>query len=539
MKKNILILILLMLPSFGLMLKPGIFTMHDAHPFRMQQFTGSVADGVFPARWAPDAENGYGEPVFNFYGQFPYWVGEIFVLLGFSVIDATKGVFIFSLVASGVGMYWLMRRFCSQTYSMLASVLYVYAPYRSVDIWVRGALNEAFAFVFFPLILYFLDEAIITSKPRHFVGLGLTTALLLITHNLSFVMFSQVLVVWAVYRIFTTKRFSSVPGLMVAALLSILLSAFYILPVAIETSLVSLETATQDGYYNFQLHYTTLKQLFVTRFWGYGASVWSTGDGMSFSVGTVQGILLGLAGLIAIYKRSLVSLVLVGIGIFCLFLTHGKSDIIWRHLPYLTYIQFPWRYLSPAAFFIAASIGASFSLIRIPKIILIAFLVLAIATNIAYFRPDIWRDTTDAEYFSGASLHGQMDAHKDFWPKTAGDPPRVLAPKDPWVESGLAAVTQVTRATAAQTYAVVVESDQASIVFPTVYFPGWTALVDGVQQEVYPHPDSGLITIDLSSDNRNVILRFIDTWPRVLGNIISAAALLGIISFLTLRHAKN
>jgi len=94
-----------------------------------------------PCRWAPDAGLGYGEPLFNFYGQFTYAVGEIYHLLGGSIINSVKFLFILSLAGSGISMYFLAKRIWKNDYAALvSSVVYLYAPYRSLDVWVRGAL---------------------------------------------------------------------------------------------------------------------------------------------------------------------------------------------------------------------------------------------------------------------------------------------------------------------------------------------------------------------------------------------------------------
>ena len=42
-----------------------------------------------------------------------------------------------------------------------------------------------------------------------------------------------------------------------------------------------------------------------------------------------------------------------GYTIKAVFLTHGKSDILWRLIPPLAYLQFPWRFLAPAVFFLS------------------------------------------------------------------------------------------------------------------------------------------------------------------------------------------
>ena len=65
-------------------------------------------------------------------------------------------------------------------------------------------------------------------------------------------------------------------------LLVFLLSGFYLLPVIFESYLVTVGQTTQN-YYNYRIHFTTLYQLFISRFWGYGGSTWGPNDTMSFS----------------------------------------------------------------------------------------------------------------------------------------------------------------------------------------------------------------------------------------------------------------
>jgi len=282
--KLLLLLQLLLLPAYSLMLRPGIFTMHDFHVFRQQQFDKCLHLGYFPCRWAFDATKGYGQPLFNFYGQLPYWIGQIPRLLGTQIIDAAKLNFIFTLTASAVAMFFLARKFWGNTGGVVSAVFYTYAPYRAVDIWVRGALNEAYSFIWYPLILLFLDNYLEHKQKRDLFWLIIFSTALLITHNLSMLMIAPFLAIW------TLKKLKAIPGLIAAGLTIFLLSAFYLLPVVFESSQVTLTQTTQD-YYSYQLHWTTLKQLFVSNFWGYGGSTWGPNDTLSFSVGYLQWIL--------------------------------------------------------------------------------------------------------------------------------------------------------------------------------------------------------------------------------------------------------
>src|SRR5258708_4553575 len=170
MKKSwlfVLLIIVLSIPTFSLMLRYGIYSMQDFHYFRLLEFTKCIQDLQIPCRWAADSGAGFGEPLFNFYGQFPYWAGEVFHLLTFSKIDSLKILFILSLALSGVGMFFLSRKIWKDDLSALvSSIIYLYAPYRAVDVWVRAALPEAVSFVFFPLIILEIERYLEKRKKK-------------------------------------------------------------------------------------------------------------------------------------------------------------------------------------------------------------------------------------------------------------------------------------------------------------------------------------------------------------------------------------
>lgn len=132
-----------------------------------------------------------------------------------------------------------------------------------------------------------------------------------------------------------------------------------------------------------------------------------------------------------------------------------------------------------------------------------------------------------------------MQAHKDFWPKTAGSPPQEIAPSNAYLTDGIGEVTLVSKKSASMIYQASIIDRPATVVFPTVYFPGWTSLVNGVQQEVYPDISTGLISTVLPTGEWTVELKFTDTWSRTLGNVISGAAALAVVSFLILKYEKK
>src|SRR3989338_7413494 len=58
------------------------------HRFRLVSFYKSLKEGNIRPRWASDAALGYGAPIFLFNYPLPYYLGSLFLFLGFSVNQA-------------------------------------------------------------------------------------------------------------------------------------------------------------------------------------------------------------------------------------------------------------------------------------------------------------------------------------------------------------------------------------------------------------------------------------------------------------------
>lgn len=392
--------------------------MQDFHFFRLFEFNKCIESFTFPCRWAPDAGLGYGEPLFNFYGQATYWVGEIFHKLGLNYIDSIKLTFILSIVGSGIAMFYLARKAWKNDYAaIISSTLYIYAPYRAVDVWVRGALPEALSFAIFPLIILAIENGSV-------FWFAIFTTVLVLTHNLSLVMFAPFVIVWVIYR----KFWKVIPGTIIA----LGLSAFYVLPVIFESKFIDIQS-TIRGHYDFRAHFVTLYQILISRFWGYGGSTWGSGDGLSLSIGVLQWTLPLVVGAIILFKRRNPNIlyttyyILFSLGWFYLFLTHNKSTFIWESLTFMSYIQFPWRFLGVATFCFALASGMVASLLTKQRAVLaIVIVVFAMLLNFSFFKEDIWYKVDDNYFLTGFEWDRQRTASiGDFWPNFGHEIPNM------------------------------------------------------------------------------------------------------------------
>ncbi|MBI5452179.1 hypothetical protein HY945_01840, partial [Candidatus Gottesmanbacteria bacterium] len=150
-------LLLVIVLSFGTirpLFSPGFFPMHDdTQPARIDQMAKSLISGQFPVRIVGELGYGFGYPLFNFYAPLPYYIGAFFNITGFDALAAAKIMFMIGIVLAGLSMFFLVKEIAGSQAALTSSILYMYAPYHAVDIYVRGAAGEFYALGFLPLIL--------------------------------------------------------------------------------------------------------------------------------------------------------------------------------------------------------------------------------------------------------------------------------------------------------------------------------------------------------------------------------------------------
>jgi hypothetical protein len=338
---------LLVLPALVPLARAGFFESHDGllHVYRLAALDHAVRAGVLYPRWFPEFGFGYGQPVLNFYGPLAYYWGLPFTLLGANAALALELVFATGLIASALAMYLFARLHLSRGAALVAAVVYAYLPYHLVDLYVRGAVAEFLAFVWFPLVLWAFHRLIEDGGRRTSARVGLAALLfaaLILTHSLSAFIFTPVLVIY-VLILFLRQRDRRALGQTVLALAgAVALTAFYWLPVLAESRYVGLGHGASQGYREHLLSWSGL--LSWSPVYPYPGE---TGVTPVFPLGLVQVLIVAAAGVLAISRRgrSWVALLFLGVALVSGFMLTSASLPIWRALePALAFLQYPWRF---------------------------------------------------------------------------------------------------------------------------------------------------------------------------------------------------
>ncbi len=549
------------LPALWPLFRPGFFVSDDGmiHLYRLAALDSAVHAGVIYPRWFPDFAFGYGYPVLNFYSPLSYYVGLAFHLIGAGYITATEMAFGAGLLLSALAMYLFASESLGRAAAVLASLAYLYAPYHLGDVHRRGALAESLAFVFFPLLLWLSYRLLTRRRALYLFLLALAFAGLILTHNLSAMLFAPLLLAWGGF-LFLTKRnpspgFKSSAtwfGLFLAALvIGLGLAAFYTLPVAAEGQYAHLSfDVNSTGY---QRHLAPIdgfiSQSLVYQYYP------DQGTPADWPISPVY-LVLTLASVVALgyqaRRRGCWQFIIFWLGVAALsiWMMLQASLPLWLVAQqFLSMVQYPWRFMALVDLSMALLIGSllasgqGWRAQETPawdrkRLLLALLLALPLAAaplpNLA--RPVLplqddeitvqrmWQEDYDHEQI-GATWTAEylpLTVKEERW----AIPRPVEGPRESSNLSEPPAVELREQSLLSHELRVSTETGLAFRLH-AFFFPGWQAFVDGIAAKTYPSGPLGLVTVDIPPGQHDVVVAFQDTPIRQIGMVVSLLFVIG------------
>lgn len=519
---------------------PGLFTSHDgeAHISRLIQYHQALNDGQFPPRWASGFFGGIGSPVLMLNYHFPYIIADIFVRVGLSFFDAFKTSLALSYVLSGVIAFIAFQALYGTSAGIVGAILYMWAPYRFVDIYVRGAFGESFAFIFPPLILFGITRASLFITTLGFTGLFLS-------HPVASALFTPFFLGYIVLRYGVTQpNVEKIKKLLLSIIIALAIASFNLIPTLTLTKYTHYAPANSGPLD----HFPSLSQL-ITATWGYaGSTPNNEHEFLSYHIGYAQLAVLIFATISLAYihvrpkqkKYATIPAFILICSIIIFFLMQRVSTPFWEFFHLTSLFDFPWRMLLFTTFS-TAYLGA-WAVQAIPKpfrIGIVLFLTaLAIRSNLNHIRINaIW--PWGIEHY--LTDFGTGDAYGEYASLTRFSQNKYHIKQRIDVIQGKANITYE-KNISQYLVAKILVNTPTRIRLNIMHFPGWEYQLDdkhvelgkqcALSQYVGEGPPtrensdpSGLLECSLESGTHTLVADFKTPIMQSVGNLVSLAGL--------------
>lgn len=507
MKKYIFLIITFTLISIWPYLKSGYIKSHDGEwmVIRFTAFHQSISQGHFPVRIVKRLNNNYGYPVFNYLYPGPFYLAEIFKVLGISFVNSIKLVFILSTLFSALLMFWALRERFSEFSSFVGASLYLFTPYRFFDLYTRGSLGEITAFTFPPIIIGSVFK-IAKGNNKYLPVLSLSAAALILSHNVLGI-FSLFLLILISAFILERKKLIYVFAFFG---LGLLISAFFVVPAISDLRYVKLSEIKVAQTPDYLISPFETLRIFVSH-----AKLENPFVGLAQLL-----VLLFSLIIIVLQKNQKLTILLLSISLLIIFMISSPSKILWQSIIGLDIVQFPWRLLS--LLLISTSVLATILIDKFKtKFLGILLIILSAVSSLGYTKGLEYTNQPDFYYSTNEDTTTVKDEYLPIWVK---EKPASRANTPFENNDSIRVINSEINGLKTKANIDVIESTTFTI--NTVYFPGYFAKVNNVSEKIDYSNKNGLISLSLPKGTHEVIIGFGKTNTHIISELVSAIALL-------------
>lgn len=526
---------------------PGFYTSHDGpnQVVRLYYFDQALRDGQIPPRWAGNLLNGFGYPLFIYSYHMPWFIAEPLVLAGLPIIDSIKMTFLIGFILSGIAMYFYGRDMFGRTAAVAAMALYLYAPYRFSNIFVRAAIGDATAFIFIPIIfwsLYKLRSHVTKTLNWKWIAIGaLGYAGLLLSHAMVFILVTFAMAIYLLYWFILTKH-KRVLVLSSALLvfLGVGMASYYFIPSFTERNLTRFNDIMGSALTGAT--FVPWSRLVYSP-WAYGAMMNPEGA-MSLQVGIAQWGTLILSCILMVWgvtrrkfrgvlrSIGLDAVCFLSIFILSIILMLPISLPFWRFFNSIMVIDFTWRILPVTVFCIAVLAGFAIRVVKWKYPVAIGLILLGLYANRNHVRINQSLDWSVPFFLS---LVKTTNTYDEYTPKAVDM--GLVAKKQPIVQSQIAGTKiDVQKSSSRELLFSVNTPAEGTISINKIYYPGWRATVDGTSTPM--DTKNGFMALHVPRGVSQVHLSLHETALRMISNIITilSCGIVGVLLWKQKRH---
>jgi hypothetical protein len=494
-------------------------------------------EGVVYPHWAGSANYGAGEPRFVFYPPLSWMLGALLSL----VMPWIRVPLVFTMVAlaaMGASFFRMAREWMPENNAVVAACLYVVNPYVLFVAYQRAAYGELLAAAWMPLLVLFALRA-----KQSMLGLAIVVAGLWLTNAPAAVMGCYALAVIVAVAVIVERRWALIGRAAGGTALGLGLAGFYLVPAIYEQRWVEIQRVIGEGMRvedSFLFGHTGEAfhdQVLRTSSW----------IAVALLAATVLAVVLSFRT----RKRALWwPLVTLAMMIACLLLPF--SEVVWRHVPEMRFLQFPWRWLLLLSLVLAALVGLALregartrgtNLLRVGTVVVVAGCVSGVAwmyfwqpcdeednvrAQMATFRDEGFQGTDEYTAVPADNDAIQQDLPRIRVVKTAdGDEANSAAVTNPEWQAGSAdlqpADIQIRRWDSEHMSAMA-RSGSGFAVLRVMDYPAWRVTVNGASVNGRPKRDDGLMAVPVAAGTSEIEVQYAPTPDVWAGRTVSLVA---------------
>lgn len=507
------------------------------HVARFAAYYKEFIAGQFPVRWTGQFNYGYGSPIFNFVYPMPYLVGIPLVALGLPLITVLKVSFVLTYFFAGIFMLmFCLAFFKDKKTAILVTIMYQYAPFRLVEMLVRGNIGTLYSYALLPLVFYALVRFLNKKSYSRFTLLSVSVGLLLLTHNIIALVFFGISVLYVFFATIDRKKIITT---CVAMAIGLGLAGFFLIPAILESSYTNGYLFTKNLFYQHFPAFYTLLLPNITNDPKLRTAEVSVQIGLFHVLALLVIIFLLLTKKLKNKEKTLAFYVLF-VSVFTILFMQPITKPLWENLSLLRQFQFPWRLLSILCFITA--IAASFALTHIKilqkKIVYLCLIAAIILSTVYYWSPYqgyqkfsqkfFWNYPGSTNYF--AEVNTIWMAHEPVeFPKRRVE-----------IIGGNADLNNIRLSSTLHEFSVNAVNNVA-LLDRTIFYPGWRVFVDSksVPIQFQDQNHRGMITFNVPTGNHTVAVQYSENKLQRVSDIVTLfSALLLVIGVFVFPRLK-
>lgn len=505
------------------------------HAIRFASYYKEVQAGQFPVRWTSQFHFGHGTALFNVTAPLPYMVGAFLLFLTISPELALKLSFAGTYLLAGIGMYLFARiYFKNEKIALFTALIYQFAPFRLVDMLIRGNIGSLYSYMLVPFSFYFITRFLQKKSYGSFFGISIFIALLALGHTINGYIFIGLS---GLFTLVLAKKIRDAVQVFVSILFGLGLAAFFTIPAFLEQKYTNGNLFTKDVFYN---HFPPLLSLILPNFTNstkLRMSEVPVQIGLFHVISYLTLLVLLLKNKITKEVQLFALLIALLVPLVILFM-QPVTTVFWETIPLIRQFQFPWRLVAIISFL--TSLGAGIVMVYVKPIqksvIYWSLVVLVIISTIYYWIPTQGYEVTDESfYWDYPYTTNYFSEINTVW---MGHEPKEYPTHPVEISGDTAIITSQSLTSIKHSYTVKAVAP-TTVIDRTFYFPGWKLYINGEEGSIqFQDPAyQGLITFQVPEGESDIVVVFEQSKIQQLGNIISLGTMIMLVSGFWLKEA--